>query len=161
MSLQRKKLLESKDQEHHQMQVEKVIKAVKKLKKPQNRRFPQRKNRYLALQILKAVIHQSNLSKIKKLKNLNLKKLQLKKLLLHQMILAQMIPINLQRNQKKLTKRKKFLLLDQMTIVIPMNQAMILQRAPKKKLKKKKKKQNLMQLQKKLKEIQMIQISVN
>ena len=46
-----------------------------------------------------------------------------------------------------------------MTIVIPMNQAMILQRAPKKKLKKKKKKQNLMLLQKKLKEIQMIQIS--
>jgi hypothetical protein len=157
MSLQRKKLLESKDQEHHQMQVEKVIKAVKKLKKPQNRRFPQKKNRYLALQILKAVIHQLNLLKIKKLKNLNLKKLQLKKLLLHQMILAQMIPINHQRNQKKLTKRKKFLLLDQMTIVIPM----ILQRAPRKKLKKKKKKQNLMQLQKKLKEIQMIQISVN
>jgi hypothetical protein len=141
--------------------VEKVIKAVKKLKKPQNKRFPQRKNRYLALQILKAVIHQLNLLKIKKLKNLNLKKLQLKKLLLHQMILAQMIPINLQRNQKKLTKRKKFLLLDQMTIVIPIIQAMILQRAPRKKLKKKKKKQNLMQLQKKLKEIQMIQILVN
>jgi hypothetical protein len=38
---------------------------------------------------------------------------------------------------------------------------MILQRAPRKKLKKKKKKQNLMQQQKKLKEIQMIQISVN
>lgn len=80
-----------KDQEPHQMQVQKVIKAIKKLKKPLNRQFPQKKNRHLALQILK-VVSQSKL--LKKLKNLNLKKFQQKNLLLHQMIPAQMIPIN-------------------------------------------------------------------
>ncbi len=39
----KKKLLELKDQELHQTQVEKVIKAVRKLKKPLNRQFQKKK----------------------------------------------------------------------------------------------------------------------
>ena len=149
-----------KDQEPHQMQAQKVIKAIKKLKKPLNRQFPQKKNRHLALQILK-VVSQSNL--LKKLKNLNLKKFQQKNLLLHQMIPAQMIPINHQLNQRKLTIKKKFLLQIQMTkVMIPINQV-ILQVVLRKKLKKKKKNQqhNQLPLLKNLKQIQMIQILEN
>jgi len=51
----KKKLLELKDQELHQTQVEKVIKAVRKLKKPLNRQFKKKKNKYQVHQILIAV----------------------------------------------------------------------------------------------------------